>query len=94
MTRDIAVRITVSGRVQGVGFRLWTVREAGRRRVRGWVRNRRDGDVEALLIGQPEDVEALIEACRTGPRMAQVTNLAFAPASDDGTPHFHEKPTV
>lgn len=94
MTREIAVRITVTGRVQGVGFRMWTVREAARRHIRGWVRNRQNGDVEALLIGIPADVETLIESCRVGPRMAEVLRLAREPASDDGSSQFHERPTV
>lgn len=94
MDRELPVRIVVSGRVQGVGYRLWTVREAERRGVRGWVRNRRDGSVEALLIGAADAVEALIAACRTGPRLAEVWDIARDAASDDGTVGFHEKPTV
>ncbi|MGH7090481.1 MAG: acylphosphatase [Stellaceae bacterium] len=94
MDREIATRIVVSGRVQGVGYRLWTVREAERKRVRGWVRNRRDGTVEALLIGNEEAVEALIATCREGPRLAEVREIAREPASDDGSLRFHEKSTV
>jgi acylphosphatase len=90
----IAVRIIIGGRVQGVGFRYFTVAEALRRNVRGWVRNRRDGSVEALLIGADHDVEVVAAACRRGPRSAHVTNVAAEPATDDGTPGFHERPTV
>jgi acylphosphatase len=91
---EIAVRVIVEGRVQGVGYRVWAVQEAWRRNVRGWVRNRRDGSVEALLIGSERRVEALIEAFREGPRAARVTGIAREPASDDGTPRFYERPTV
>ena len=91
---ETAVRIVVIGRVQGVGYRMWTVKEAWRLNVRGWVRNRRDGSVEALLVGREKDVERLIEACRRGPRTASVTDIAREPASDDGTQKFYERATV
>ena len=91
---EIAVRIMIAGRVQGVGFRMWAAGEAERRGLRGWVRNRADGQVEALLIGPSDAVAAMIEACRFGPRAARVTSLTREPASDDGTAHFHERPTV
>jgi acylphosphatase len=91
---EIAVRIVVSGRVQGVGYRSWALAQAWRRGVRGWVRNRCDGTVEALLIGRVAEVEALIDACRIGPRAAHVSDLARFPSADDGTSEFHEKPTV
>jgi acylphosphatase len=91
---EIAVRLIIEGRVQGVGFRIFTVEAALRRTVRGWVRNRRDGAVEALLIGADRDVEAVIAACRQGPRLAHVANVTAEPATDDGTSGFHERPTV
>jgi acylphosphatase len=89
-----AVRLVITGRVQGVGFRAWTSGEARRRSLRGWVRNRHDGSVEALLIGAPEAVQAMIEACRYGPSMARVDNIAQVPAADDGSPGFAERHTV
>ncbi|MCH6588225.1 MAG: acylphosphatase [Proteobacteria bacterium] len=61
------VRVVISGRVQGVWFRGWTVDEATARGLSGWVRNRRDGTVEAVFEGAPEAVDAMVEACRTGP---------------------------
>ena len=88
------MRLIIEGRVQGVGFRIFAVEAALRRNVRGWVRNRRDGTVEALLIGAEPDVAAMIAACREGPRLAQVTNLRTEAATDDGTPTFRERPTV
>ncbi|HUB96130.1 MAG TPA: acylphosphatase [Stellaceae bacterium] len=91
---EIAVRMTVEGRVQGVGYRVWAVGEATRLGLRGWVRNRRDGSVEALLIGAPDSVDAMVEACRHGPRAARVARLSRESATDDGTQGFHERATV
>ncbi len=88
-----AVRLIITGRVQGVGFRAWTRREARRRSLRGWVRNRTDGSVEALLIGAQDAVEMLAEACRRGPGIARVEAVARFPAEDDGSPDFSERPT-
>jgi acylphosphatase len=89
-----AMRLIIAGRVQGVGFRAWTSRAARDRGLRGWVRNRNDGRVEALLIGDDKDVEAMIEACRTGPRLARVDGIERFPGDDDGSSDFSERPTV
>ena len=59
--------IIVHGRVQGVGFRAFVEVEALTRGVEGWVRNRRDGSVEAVFSGEADAVAAMIEACRRGP---------------------------
>ncbi len=67
-----ALRLSIVGRVQGVGFRAWTVQEALQRHLRGWVRNRRDGSVEAVFAGTADAVSAMIEACRRGPSSARV----------------------
>jgi acylphosphatase len=91
---EIAVRVVVEGRVQGVGFRAWAIGEAARQGLRGWVRNRRGGTVEALFIGGPEAVEAMIEAYRHGPRLAQVSRLTREPVEDDGSTGFREHATV
>ena len=69
------VRVTISGRVQGVGFRAWTEREASARGIAGWVRNRLNGDVEALFAGPPDAVETLCAACWRGPAHAQVDQV-------------------
>jgi acylphosphatase len=89
-----ALRLVISGRVQGVGFRAWTRREARRRGVRGWVRNRADGSVEALFIGEAIALEAMAEACWHGPPVAEVRDIARHPAEDDGSPGFEERPTA
>jgi acylphosphatase len=68
--------IIVSGRVQGVGYRAFVEHEAWRRRLQGWVRNRRDGSVEAVFAGPRDVVEDMIEACRRGPFSAQVDEIS------------------
>lgn len=62
----------IRGRVQGVGYRAFTERVAERLGIEGWVRNRRDGSVEAVFAGPEEAVTAALEACRTGPRHGHV----------------------
>jgi len=71
----ITVRVFVSGRVQGVSFRAIMMEMAVRHRVDGWVRNRADGSVEALLQGEQESVEALVEWARIGPPRASVSSV-------------------
>jgi acylphosphatase len=68
-------RVVVAGRVQGVFFRDATRRLAQRHGVAGWVRNTRDGTVEAVFEGEPEAVERLVAFCREGPRGAEVTRV-------------------
>ncbi len=68
-------RVVVSGKVQDVFFRDSTQREAERAGVAGWVRNRPDGDVEAVFEGEEAAVERLVAWCRQGPEPADVTNL-------------------
>ena len=70
-----AKRLIISGRVQGVGFRDWMVRQAEALGVSGWVRNRLDGSVEALVAGDTAAVEELLRLCRRGPRMARVVTI-------------------
>ncbi|MBV9828049.1 MAG: acylphosphatase [Alphaproteobacteria bacterium] len=88
------VGLRVTGRVQGVGYRAWMVDTATRLGLRGWVRNRRDGSVEALAIGDDGAVTALIEACRQGPRLAQVADIAVSDSQDDGSSGFTPQPTA
>ena len=68
----IVVHIVVFGRVQGVGYRAFVAREAGRHCLEGWVRNCRDGTVEALFKGEPAVIDDMIAACRRGPHGARV----------------------
>jgi acylphosphatase len=64
--------VQVRGRVQGVGYRVFVEDEALRHDLEGWVRNRRDGTVEAVFSGPEQSVLAIIAACRRGPRGARV----------------------
>ena len=75
--------VTVRGRVQGVGYRYFVEHEARARGLEGWVRNRRDGSVEALFSGPAEAVAAMIAACRRGPSSARVEAVQDA-AADAG----------
>jgi acylphosphatase len=68
-------RLIISGRVQGVGFRVWMVEKARELGVSGWVRNRIDGSIEALVAGDTAAVEELLRLCRRGPRMAEVVSI-------------------
>jgi len=88
-----ALRLTISGRVQGVGFRAFVEREAQRRGIRGWVRNRRDGSVETLLIGESTLLAEMEAQCRRGPAFARVASVERLEAEDDGSPDFDQRPT-
>ena len=93
MGERIARRIVVHGRVQGVGFRESLRREAERHGVAGWVRNRRDGTVEAVLHGEAVAVEEVVAWAGHGPPSAQVTSIDVEP--DTGTyAGFQHRPTV
>ena len=89
-----AARLSIWGRLQGVGYRLWAKREARRLCLRGWVRNLSNGNVEALAIGDAAKIDAFVQACHSGPGMARVSGVRREPAADDGTPGFEERPTV
>jgi acylphosphatase len=75
--------VSISGRVQGVGYRAWMADEARRRGLEGWVRNRRDGSVEAVLSGAEGVVADMLATCRRGPSSARVDAVDASPARDD-----------
>jgi acylphosphatase len=88
------VHIRVEGRVQGVGYRAFVEMRAVELGLSGWVRNRRDGSVEAVLQGSPEAVEASLDACRAGPpasRVARVDIIGEGVGAFDG---FEVRPTA
>jgi len=89
-----AVLARISGRVQGVWYRGWTVERASALGLNGWVRNRADGTVEALFAGPAELVDTMLAACREGPPTARVSDVAVDPAEDPGGGPFEQRPTV
>ena len=93
-------RIVVRGRVQGVGYRAWTEDTALLNGLDGWVRNRRDGSVEAVFAGSAAAVDAMIEACRRGPDSSLVEAVEQHEAGPDelamrrGNDGFSVLPTI
>ena len=79
----IVRRAVVHGRVQGVGFRAFVEDTAERLGLEGWVRNRRDGTVEAVFAGPEQSVTAALEACRAGPRHGHVDRIEVARAGSE-----------
>ena len=88
-----AKRLIISGRVQGVGYRDWMVERARALGISGWVRNRVDGSVEALVAGDVAAVEELSRLCRRGPRMAEVTSIEEEMADPPESFGFRQVPT-
>ena len=88
------VHVHIEGRVQGVGFRYWTERVAGDLGLDGWVRNRRDGAVEALFVGSLDDVAEMLERCRDGPPAAQVTSVTILEEDGAASAGFEVLPTL
>ena len=78
-----AIHVIARGRVQGVGFRAFVEHQALSRGIEGWVRNRRDGTVEAVFAGDLAAVEAMIADCKTGPRGSRVEDLEQRDAVED-----------
>ena len=91
---ETAVHLRISGKVQNVWFRGWLAELADRAALRGWVRNRSDGTVEALLIGPENLVLDVAGRCRCGPPAAVVGRVETAPGHDDGSTGFRLRPTV
>jgi acylphosphatase len=77
---EICLRALITGRVQGVWYRGWTMETAVGLGLRGWVRNRSDGSVEALFVGPADKAAAMLSACRRGPPAAQVVDITTEPA--------------
>jgi len=91
--------VEIRGRVQGVGFRAWTQYTAERHGLEGWVRNRRDGSVEALFAGEERILRAMIDLCRQGPPAARVDAIEERDGSSEeldlrGGYHFAQLPTL
>jgi acylphosphatase len=78
MAENVRAHVIITGRVQGVAFRADTRWTAQRLEVFGWVRNRHDGSVEAVIEGEKERVEKMLEWCRQGPAVARVDDVKLA----------------
>jgi acylphosphatase len=78
--REVAFSVRVTGHVQGVAYRAWCRAEARALGLRGWVRNRGDGSVEAVVAGPEDDVTAMLAAMSEGPGAARVTDVWTGPA--------------
>jgi acylphosphatase len=89
----IARRLVITGLVQGVGYRDWLVAQAEAAGLSGWVRNRTDGSVEALLAGEAAAVAHVVEACRSGPAAARVVAVAEEAAEPPALTGFRRLPT-
>ena len=95
MSGIVARQIRVSGRVQGVGYRAGLLAQARALGLKGWVRNRTDGSVEALVHGEPGAVDALIAWARRGPPAARVSDVHVSTAAAEPlAPHFEVRPTA
>ena len=88
-----AVHVVISGRVQGVGYREWTRREASSRGLEGWVRNRHDGSVEAVFAGEDSRVESMLLALRVGPPSARVGHIEVVEGADEEPAGFTVRET-
>lgn len=88
------VHVLIEGRVQGVWFRGWTVQRAEELGLSGWVRNRRDGAVEAMFSGPPDTVAEMLQRCEDGPPSALVVRVRIIREGGDVPPGFEVQPTV
>lgn len=89
-----AIHLVIHGRVQGVGYRAWTSSVAREHGLNGWVRNRREGTVEALMHGEAEIVELVVEQCLKGPPAAKVTRIESEEWQGDVPEGFATQTTV
>lgn len=86
--------LRIRGRVQGVGYRDWMIWQARELGVAGWVRNRTDGSVEALIDGELGAVAEMLRACRRGPRSARVDAIEESEMAPPEEPGFRRRPTL
>lgn len=93
MSASKAIQVSISGRVQGVGFRAWTKSQARKKSLNGWVRNRSDGTVEAVFSGKAEAVDDMLAACHDGPLASRVKDVSSQPYSGEIAEGFEHLPT-
>ena len=89
-----AVHVYIEGRVQGVWFRGWTKQEASKLNLRGWVRNVRDGRVEATFVGPSDVVDQMLKLCRKGPPLARVDQVTVSEIEVSDSHVFETRSTV
>ncbi len=96
MTDDdvTSMRLRIEGSVQAVGFRYFAMEEARKLALDGWIRNRSDGTVEALVSGSTKAVEAFVAACARGPQGAKVTSIDLHKAEPPDEKGFHRRPSL
>lgn len=87
----MAIRLTIAGVVQGVGYRDWMAREAQALDLAGYVVNRRNGTVEALIDGEADDMATMIDACRRGPRFAKVSAISQEEVDEEAPYPFQRR---
>jgi acylphosphatase len=89
-----SVHVIISGRVQGVGYRVWTRSQARQKGLKGWVRNRADGTVEAVFAGDSAQIKAMLEACYDGPLASRVKTITSQPWQGEIPSDFEQRPTA
>ena len=94
MSDTVTKRLVVRGHVQGVGYRYSMVQEARLLELQGWVRNRRDGTVEAVIHGPRDDVQRLLEWAERGPGGARVSDVEITDSDEGDLPAFETRPTL
>ncbi|SCW46067.1 acylphosphatase [Sphingobium faniae] len=90
----VARHLVIHGRVQGVFYRNWMVTAARQLGITGWVRNRMDGTVEAIVEGSLEAVDRMLQLAHDGPPAAKVDQIAAQERKADGFSNFEKRPTA
>lgn len=87
-------RLKIYGRVQGVGYRAWAVQTATDMGLTGWVRNREDGSVEAVVTGDEENIRQFIASCYDGPKSSKVETISVSEGLDELLEEFQQRETA
>jgi len=89
-----SLRLRIEGFVQSVGYRNFAIEEARKLALDGWIRNRSDGTVEALVSGSTKSVEAFVSACARGPAGAKITSIDLHNSEPPAEKGFHRRPSM
>ncbi len=90
----VTKRLKIFGKVQGVGYRAWTVQTATALKLTGWVRNRDDGSVEAVVTGDDENIRKFIASCYDGPASSKVETISVSEGLDELLEEFQQRETA